>query len=97
MDHYRFVVIETIENPGESSSSSVRAHPIAGQGYDLNMRVECSKKMRSNYPVGTIFVVKAKIVETEGGAAFLYTHYNWPYEIVSRKKAIQMIKSGSLN
>ena len=45
------------------------------------MRVECSSKMRDNYPIGTVFIVQAQIIDKEGGMDFLYTHYNWPYKV----------------
>jgi hypothetical protein len=60
------------------------------------MRVECSSKMRDNYPPGTVFIVQAQISDREGGTPFLYTHYNWPYEIVDRATAEERIARGKL-
>ena len=50
MGHYQNIAIESFVNPGEPSGASVRARPLPGQGLDTNMRVECSSKMRKNYP-----------------------------------------------
>ena len=93
MSHYRKVAIETFRNPGEPSSASIRARPLAGQGLSTSMRVECSSTMRKNYPVGTVFVVEAQLIDKEGGSQFLYTHYNWPYEVVAKNIVEQRIRS----
>lgn len=96
MGHYRFVAIESFRNPGEPSSASIRARPLPGQGFDSGIRVECSSKMRNNYPIGTVFIVQAQLIEKEGGTPFLYTHFNWPYSVVSRHEAEKRIQAKSL-
>lgn len=96
MGHYRNVAIETYRNPGEASSASVRARPLGGQGLSLSMKVECSRKMRTNYPVGTVFIVQAQITDREGGQPFLYTSWQWPYEVVTRAEAEARIAKGAL-
>ena len=87
MGHYKHLVIESFRNPGEQSTSPIRCRPFPGQGIDTQMRVECSKKMREQYPVGTCFLVQAQEIDKEGGATFLYTHYNWPFEVLTKKEA----------
>lgn len=84
MTIYRRIAIETFRNPGEASGSDVRARPLPDQGLDTSMRVECSSRMREEYPVGTVFIVRAKVTNRDGGQPFLYTHFNWPYEVVDR-------------
>jgi hypothetical protein len=49
--------------------------------------------MRKNYPVGTVFIVAAQLIDKEGGNQFLYTHYNWPYEVVAKNIVEQRIRS----
>jgi hypothetical protein len=93
MSHYRKVAIETFRNPGEPSSASVRARPLDGQGFSRNMRVECSSTMRKNYPVGTVFIVDVQLIDKEGGNQFLYTYYNWPYEVIAKTVAEERIRS----
>lgn len=85
MSEYREVIIETYLNTEGGSSKKIRARPIAGQGLDTNMNVECSSKMRKNYPVGTRFRLKAKLTEREGGNPFLYAHFNSPYEVLKNE------------
>ena len=82
MSHYREVIIETYENIKSGSSKRIRARPIEGQGLDTNMNVECSLKMRKSHPVGTKFLLQAKITEKEGGKPFLYVHYNAEYKLI---------------
>ena len=96
MSHYRKVAIETFRNPGEPSSASIRARPLAGQGFSTSMRVECSSTMRKNYPVGSVFIVEAQIIDKEGGSQFLYTHYNWPFEVIDRSVVEERIRCKNL-
>ncbi len=41
--------------------------------------------MRKRYPVGSKFRIFAKEVSKEDGTSFLYTHFSWPYELMSKK------------
>lgn len=93
MTHYRQVAIQTYRNSGETSSKAIRARPLAGQGLSASMHVECSSKMRNQYPVGTIFVVRAKITSREGGPDFVYTSWQWPYKVVQLADAMNLIAS----
>ncbi|TXD98342.1 hypothetical protein ES754_05300 [Psychrobacter frigidicola] len=91
MSSYKDVVIETYINTKGGSSKSIRARPIAGQSFDTSMNVECSSKMRKSYPVGTRFLIQAKISEREGGTPFLYAYYNAPYRIVAEREIEELI------
>jgi len=45
-----------------------------------------NRKLSNNYPVGTRFLLKAKLNDREGGGLFFYTSYWWePYEIAEVK------------
>jgi hypothetical protein len=78
---YQQVVIETYPGPDRGSKGSIRARPVAGQAYPTSMNVECSRKMRTHYPVGTKFKIYAKEIACSDGPSFLYTHFSWPYEV----------------
>lgn len=91
MSHYRDVVIETYQNNHEASSKRIRARPLRGQGLDPSMNVECSSKMRKNHPVGTKFILQAKVTDREGGSPFLYAHFNSSYRVVSDQEAKDFI------
>ena len=80
---YRQIIIETYRGPARGAHSSVRARPVAGEFYPTTMNVECSRDMRTRFPVGTKFRIYAKETSREGSPPFLYTHFSWPYEVVS--------------
>lgn len=77
-------MIETYAGPPRGADGAVRARPIAGQFYPVTMNVECSRNMWKLHPIGTRFRRYAKEVTKEDGTPFLYTHFNWPAEIVPK-------------
>lgn len=81
---YRQVVIETYHGRSRGHHGSIRARPVPGEYYPPSMNVECSKGMRSQHPVGTRFRVHVRESTREESPPFLYTHFSWPYEIVSK-------------
>ena len=83
---YRFYIVKTHRNSGEESDAKIRVSPIAGQGLPTSMKVECSRSMRKEYPVGTLFRLKAKITDKEGGTPFLYSPPHWEYAVVSENE-----------
>lgn len=89
---YRNVVIETFEATGGGSKNAIRARPLAGQGFPTTMRVECSTAMRENYPLGTRFLIRAKLKNT-GQDPHLYTSWQWPFRVVSNAEASKIIKT----
>lgn len=91
MSHYRYFIIGTYENRGEPSSKKVRAHPLPGQGVSAQLNVECSVAMREAYPPGTLFKVDCKVTDREE-TSFLYRHFSWPYEVVTREQAKDFIE-----
>ena len=92
MSNYRDLIIETYEHRGGGSHHSIRARPMSGQGLDTDMKVECSSKMRASVPVGSKIRIRAKIVNPENARSFLYTHFSWPYEVMSDQKAKEFIR-----
>lgn len=96
MGWYTRIAIETYRNYGEPSSKRIRARPLPGQGYPTTMHVECSARMRESHPVGTVFVVQAQEKDKDGGTPFLYTSWQWAYEVIERGAAERRIASHSL-
>jgi hypothetical protein len=90
MSHYRNVVIKTFKATGGGSSKSVRASPIDGQGLDTSMKVECSSSMRKHNPVGSLFLLQAKVINKEG-TDFLYAHYDTPYKVITEQDANEFL------
>lgn len=60
----------------------VRVRPCEGQDLPTNINVECPKELKQKYPVGTIFKIRAKLTDREGGGLFLYSHHSWSYEVI---------------
>ena len=52
-------------------------------GYS-GIRIQCSKKLSKDYPVGTKFRIRAKLTDREGEGEFLYSSYKWDYEVLSK-------------
>ena len=77
---YENVIVETYNC---SARGRIRVRPVEGGKYDRSINVECSRKMRKLYPVGTKFLLQAVLTDRDDGGQFLYSHYNWPYEVIS--------------
>lgn len=69
------IIVETFYAPGEKSRSPIRVRPLPGQGFSIDMRVECSKKMRSAYPVGQLFCLNVRVTSRLDSPDFLYSSY----------------------
>jgi len=84
MSNYRKIVIETYSGAREGSTGAPPARPLPGQGLDTNLKVECSGSMRRNHPIGTKFLIEAKLTEAYGvippflGAFKSSTMRPWP-------------------
>lgn len=86
MSDYRYIVIETYNGTLEPSTGAPPARPLPGQGLSTSLKVECSGSMRKLHPVGTKFLIKAKLTEAYG-TPFLYSSYRWNYEVLSTSAA----------
>jgi hypothetical protein len=75
--------------PNNTSGLHGKVHirPVAGKGYGANLHVRCSKSLSENYPVGTRFLITAKLTDREGGGEFLHSHHNWPYQVLDTLKS----------
>jgi hypothetical protein len=80
MSEYKYIYVETY-GTRESSTGAYPARPLTGQGFSTDLKVECSKIIRAQYPVGTRFKLKVKLCEAYG-VPFLYSHYRWTMEAI---------------
>jgi hypothetical protein len=48
--------------------------------------------MRKSQPIGTMFLIKAKLTEVYG-VPFLYSSYRWSWKMVSAEEAAEHIKN----
>src|SRR5262245_59122750 len=77
----RLVTVETFIPVGEPSNASIRVRPISHEGFPEGTRVQCSRKMREHYPIGTKFRLHLSLRETGDGPR-LYAHHDAHYEVV---------------
>jgi len=85
------VIVETFTAPGEKSRSPIRVRPYPGQGFDSDMRVECSKSMRTAYPIGQLFCLECKLVNRLDSPDFLYSSYRDAWNPVTKEEAALII------
>lgn len=82
-EDYRMVLVESYRPKATSGlHGAVHIRPCPDQGFPTTMHVECSKSLSRNYPVGTIFRIKAKLTDREGSGDFLYSYFGWKYDVV---------------
>ena len=82
---YQWVEVESYKADRTSGlHGEIHVRPVEGQGFPTDMRVECPKQMKTNYPVGSRFRIQAMVKDYETGAACLYTSWRWAYDVLSR-------------
>ncbi|MDQ8141488.1 hypothetical protein [Chryseobacterium sp. CFS15] len=80
---YDYIIVHSILTNERGKHGPIHIKPLAGQDpYLETMYVQCSKSMSNDYPVGTKFRIKAKIVYPENKRPFISTHYTWKYDVL---------------
>ena len=82
-ESYVFIEVESY-TPDSTSGLHDKVHirPCEGQGYPTKLHVECSKKLSQDFPVGTRFLIKAKLTAREAGGEFLYSYHGWSFKVI---------------
>jgi len=80
---YRDVAVESFLDV----DGQVRVRPVNGQAYSPELRVQCGRALREEYPVGTQFLVAAKLTDRLGGLPFLYVYHGDPFMVLSPRQA----------
>lgn len=82
------ILVESFDG-GNVSGRRGRLHvrPVAGQGLDTSLYVECSREMREDYPLGTMFIVTGKLSNRKGGVEYLKCPHQWGYSVVGDTEA----------
>jgi hypothetical protein len=82
---YREVAVESFVDP---RSGRVAIRPIPGQAYASALRVQCSSALKDQerYPVGTRFLVSAKLTDRQGGAPYLYAHHGDAVKVLAGRE-----------
>jgi hypothetical protein len=88
---YHEIVVETYHYHGGGTSSNIRARPLPNQRFSPDLYVSCSKKMRTQHPVGTKFLIRAFLNDKEGGNPFLYSNPSASYTVLTAEQAANFI------
>ncbi|MEX5747108.1 hypothetical protein [Massilia sp. X63] len=80
---YREVAVESFRDP---RSGRVAIRPVSGQAYATSLRVQCARQLSDpeRYPVGTCFLVSAKLTDRLGGEPYLYAWHGDPVVVMSK-------------
>ena len=76
------IVVETYPESGGGLHGDRHVRPVDGQGYPPGTRVRCSKPMRFSAPLGSKFLIYAKLTDKKGGRDFLSSHHSWDWVLV---------------
>jgi hypothetical protein len=80
---YREVMVESYKPPCSTGlHGKIHIRPVEGQGYTKDLHVECSKRLSAEYPVGTRFILRAKLTDREDGGEYLYSYHRWPVTVL---------------
>ena len=80
---YFSIVVESYRSSTAGPHGYLHVHPVKGERFPTTLRVECSKRLVKDYPIGTRFRIKAKFTDRLGEGEFLYSYYGWAYEVVA--------------
>lgn len=78
----RYITVETYPACGEPSAGGIRVRPLTLKGFDPEVRVQCSTKMRQQYSIGTRFHLFLRTRDAKDGTLCLYGRHDDPYEVV---------------
>ncbi len=81
---YIQIVVETYIESGSGLHGDIHVRPIAGQQVSQNLRVRFPKALRRSHPIGTHFLVYAKLTDREGGGDFVHTNHAWDVEVLGK-------------
>jgi hypothetical protein len=80
---YQEIIVESFVTNERGKRGPVHIRPLPGQDpYLETMYVQCSKTLSNDFPVGTKFRIRVKIVQPLSGRSFVSSHYTWPYEVI---------------
>ena len=83
---YTPILVESFRNHDFSSGHrhEISIRPLPGQGFSVDLLVECANEMRTDFPVGTVFRIDVAPEQKLDGRPHLYSPYQWPFEVVGR-------------
>ncbi|NRR29863.1 hypothetical protein HSX11_06655 [Oxalobacteraceae bacterium] len=77
---YRQVAVQSVARSGK-----VEIHPVPGQAFSPELAVQCSRQLSdtSLYPLGSRFLLDAKLTDRLGGTPYLYAYHGDPVQALS--------------
>ncbi len=87
---YRQVVVESfIASNSTGKHGLVQIRPIQGQAYSSTLAVQCSRRLTDTdrFPLGTKFLLLAKLTDRLGGTPFLYAYHGDPDLVLTNREA----------
>lgn len=87
---YRQVAVQSALVDGR-----VAIHPMPGQAFASTMNVQCSRRLSdtSTYPLGTCFLVDAKLTDRLGGPQYLYVWHGDEVKVLSARDAAVFLEA----
>jgi hypothetical protein len=84
---YFMIVVETYLESGPGLHGDLHVRPIEGQALPHDLRVRFPKALRRAHPLGTRFLVFAKLSDKQGGNDFVHTNHAWDVEVLGMPPA----------
>ena len=80
---YEHIIVQSVLTNEKGKHGPIHIKPLPNQApYLETMFVQCSKVLSNDYPVGTKFRIRAKIIHPVGKRSFASSHYTWPFEVL---------------
>jgi hypothetical protein len=80
---YDYITVQSVFTKESGKHGPIHIKPLPGQEpYLETMFVQCSKTISNDYPLGTKFRIRAKIVTPKNKRPFVSSHYTWPFEVI---------------
>ena len=83
--YHKIIVESFIPASTSGKHGDVHVRPIQGQFYPQHLFVECSRRLKNDFPVGTKLRIQVKLSDLKGGGEFLYSYHGWPFEVIPAK------------
>ena len=79
---YRQVAVHSVQR-----GSAVEIHPVPGQAFSPELLVQCSQRLKdlATYPLGTCFLLDAKLTD-RGGNQYMYAWHGDAVQVLSPKQ-----------
>ena len=80
----------------------IEVRPLPDQSFSTDMLIECSKQMRYDHPIGTVFRIKVKHKQPKDSSfkPHLYSSYRWSYEVIpkneNKQKPLEVTKKTTI-